>query len=74
MDGVETIGVEVMWHTARTTDTRYHSYLVCGYPYLCHGLLECHADSVVATTWAEFYKLIAFILGRFHKLFVFWLI
>lgn len=53
VDSVETVGVEVVWHTAGTTDTRDDYCLVSRDTHLRHGLLECKANSMVTTTRTE---------------------
>ena len=68
VDGVETIGIQVVRHTARTTDTRDHGYLMSRDTNLCHGFLQCHADSMITTTRTELYILITFKLTCFHNI------
>ena len=71
VDGVKPVGVEVVWHTARAADTRDDYGLVGRYAHLCHGFLECEANSMVATARTELNGLVTFILSWFHKLVVF---
>ena len=58
VDGIETVGVEVVGHAAGTADTGNDCHLVGRDTYLRHGFLECHADSVVAAARTETYILI----------------
>ena len=60
VDGVEAVGVEVMRHTARATNTRDHYGLVRRDTHLCHGLLQCHTDSMVTTARAKLNGLVTF--------------
>ena len=66
VDGVKPVGVEVVWHTARAADTRDDYGLVGRYAHLCHGFLECEANSMVATARAELNGLVTFELICFH--------
>ena len=66
VDGVKPVGVEIVWHTARAADTRDDYGLVGRYAHLCHGFLECEANSMVATARAELNGLVTFELICFH--------
>lgn len=56
--GVESVGVQVVGHTATATDTRYHSHLMGRYADLGHRFLQGHADGMVAASWTKTYVLI----------------
>ena len=66
VDGVETVGIQVVRHTARAADTGYYYRLMGRNAYLGHGFLHSGANSVVAATRAETYVLIGFELTCFH--------
>ena len=66
VNSIETVGVQIVRHTARTADTRYYYSLVSWYTHLCHRFLKRHTDSMVATSWTELYILIALKLTCFH--------
>jgi hypothetical protein len=67
VDGIETVGVEIVGHTAGTADTGNDCHLVGRDTYLRHGFLECHADSVVAATRTETYILIGLKFTKVHN-------
>ena len=60
LNGIETVGIEIVRHSAGTTNTGDDCHLVGRDSYLRHGFLKRHADSVVAATRAETYILIGF--------------
>ena len=69
MYSVETVGVQVVRHTARTSNTRNHYCLMRWNPHLCHCFLQCHTYSMIATTWAKLYILITLKLTCFHTIY-----
>ena len=70
MDCIKTIRIEVVRHTAGTTDTGDNSHLMGRDTYLRHGFLQRHTDRVIAATRAETYILIGFKLRCFHSVIV----
>ena len=66
---IKTIRIQIMWHTARTTDTRDNHCLMSRHTHFRHGFLQCHADSMVATTGTELHVLIALKLICFHTIY-----
>ena len=68
VDRVETVGVQVVRHTARAADTRDHHRLVGRNTYFGHRFLHRRAYGVITTARAETYVLIGFELTCFHGL------
>ena len=71
VNGIESVGVQIVRHTARTADTGYYYCLVSRYADLSHGFLQCHTNSMVATSRTELYILIALKLTCFHNNIIF---
>ena len=67
VNGVKTVCIEIMRHTATAADTGDNSNLMRRNTYLCHRFLQSHTDSVVTATGAETYVLIGFKLRSFHS-------
>ena len=64
---IETVRIEVMRHTARTTDTGDNRYIMWGDAYLSHALLQRHAYRVITASRTKTYVLIRFKITCLHN-------
>ena len=58
VDRIETVGIEIVRHTAGTSDTGDDRYLMRRDTYLRHRFLQRHAYRMVTTSRAKTYVLI----------------
>ena len=68
VDGIESVGIEVMRHAAGTTDAGDDCHFVRRDTYLRHGFLQRHTYRVVTATWAETNVLVGFKITCLHSL------